>query len=121
MVEEISGDVCWIHIFEHGLEIKVNKYFFKPEDYSALPVVYLDENELDNFPILRCNRVYITTSDAEYHGRKKYFRFLRRVVSKIEKNWVGRKISFAPIFVPPEKTEEMKKRPTIIKRYERYL
>lgn len=121
MVKEIEGEVCWIHVFEHGVEIKVNKYFFKPEDYLANPEVFLSKDELEEFPILRCNELYVTTSETEYYGRKRFFKYLRKVLSKIEKNWVGRKTPLAPIFVPPEEIEEEMKKytPTIIKRYRR--
>ena len=117
MPEEVSGEVCWIHIGEDSVEIKT-KYPFKEENFLATPEVFLEKDELDKFPILRCNEIYITTSSIDYYRRKKHMRFVKKVLSKIEQNWIERKTRPAPLFYPPEELEkELKKvKPTLVKR-----
>jgi len=90
-VEEVSADVCVFEVREDGfVSIYLNKY--PKEILTELPVedAFVEFEELGReFPRLRCNEIYILTGRVPYTQRKRFFRRFRKVLSKIESNWLS--------------------------------
>lgn len=107
--EEVEADVCWFHVTLNGeyVDIFLDK---TPYEYMAEPIspdISMDFKELDKeFPRLKCNRIYITTSDVDFLYKKKFFRRFRKILSKIDSNWVSEKTP--PIHLLPEYPKEIK-------------
>jgi len=107
-VEEVKADVCIFEVREDGF---VSIYLDKtPEEVlTELPVedAFVEFEEIDKeFPRLRCNEIYIMTGRVPFLSKKKFLRRFRKILSKIDSNWVGEKTP--PIHLLPEYPKEIK-------------
>ncbi|MCD6148130.1 hypothetical protein J7J18_02025 [bacterium] len=105
----VEADVCWFHVTLNGeyVDVFLDKTPYKYMAEPISPDISIDFKELDKeFPRLKCNRIYITTSDVDFLYKKKFFRRFRKILSKIDSNWVGEKTP--PIHLLPEYPKEIK-------------